>query len=228
VIVGQSRASDVTYPHERETDIALRDGATAHMRPIRLEDEAAVRAFLEGLSPESIGFRFFGSPSLKWATRWSLDVDYADRFGLVAVTGDPPVVVAHATYARMNERKAEVAFLVADAWRERGISTILLAHLAEVADHHGITTFVAEVLPHNHRMIGVFRASGFPVDMRSTPDATDRHGVHDQLGAARGAVLRTRRGAGVRVPRGCRACGRASCSSWSLASPRGGRYLGAD
>jgi acetate---CoA ligase (ADP-forming) len=172
-VVSESWAIELTYPHERETDIALRDGATVHVRPIRAEDEAAIRAFLEALSPESIGFRFFGSPSLTWATKWSLDVDYADRFGLVAVTGDPPEVVAHAAYARMNERKAEVAFLVADAWQERGISTILLAHLAEVADHHGIATFLAEVLPHNHRMIGVFRASGFPVDMRSTPDAIE-------------------------------------------------------
>ena len=90
MIVSQSPASDATYPPERETDIALRDGTTVHVRPIRAEDEATVRAFLEGLSAESIGFRFFGAPSLEWATRWSLDVDYADRFGLVAVTGDPP------------------------------------------------------------------------------------------------------------------------------------------
>ena len=173
MIVSQSPASDATYPPERETDIALRDGTTVHVRPIRAEDEATVRAFLEGLSAESIGFRFFGAPSLEWATRWSLDVDYADRFGLVAVTGDPPAVVAHAAYVRMNERKAEIAFLVADAWQERGMSTIMLAQLAEVANHHGITTFVAEVLPHNHRMIGVFRASGFPVDMRATPDAIE-------------------------------------------------------
>jgi acetate---CoA ligase (ADP-forming) len=165
--------SDVAYPRERETDIALRDGTTVHVRPIRTDDEALVLAFLEGLSAESIGFRFFGSPNLKSAARWTLDVDYADRLGLVAVTGDPPEVIAHATYVRMSERKAEVAFLVADTWQERGISTILLAHLAEVADRHGITTFWADVLPHNHRMIGVFRASGFPVDMRSTPDGIE-------------------------------------------------------
>ena len=171
--VSETPLSDVTYPSERETDVVLRDGTTVHVRAIRAEDEAAIRQFLHGLSADSIGFRFFGAASLEWATKWSLDVDYADRFGLVAVSGDPPAVVAHATYVRMNERKAEIAFLVADAWQERGISTILLAHLAEVADHHGISTFVAEVLPHNHRMIGVFRASGFPVDMRSTPDAIE-------------------------------------------------------
>jgi acetate---CoA ligase (ADP-forming) len=163
----------VTYPREQETDVVLRDGTTVHVRAIRAEDEAAIRRFLEGVSADSIGFRFFGAPNLEQATKWSLDVDYADRFGLVALTGDPPAVVAHGTYLRINEHKAEIAFLVADAWQERGISTILLAHLAEVADRHGISTFLAEVLPHNHRMIKVFRASGFPVDMRATPDAIE-------------------------------------------------------
>ena len=66
-----------------------------------------------------------------------------------------------------------MAFVVADAWQGRGISTILLAHLAEVAETHGISTFVAEVLPHNHRMIDVFRRSGFPVDLHSVPGALE-------------------------------------------------------
>jgi GNAT superfamily N-acetyltransferase len=138
-------ASKLRYPREREADIALHDGATVHVRPVRADDRETVRAFLEGLSPDSIGFRFFGYPNIERATEWSLDVDYADRFGLVAVTGDPPVVVAHAMYARMSEHVAEIALVVADAWQDRGISTVLLAHLAEVADRHGISTFCAEV-----------------------------------------------------------------------------------
>jgi hypothetical protein len=81
--------------------------------------------------------------------------------------------VAHAAYVRIDAGRAEVAFLVADAWQGRGISTIMLAHLAEVAEQHGISTFIAEVLPHNHRMIDVFRQSGFPVELHSTPDALE-------------------------------------------------------
>jgi len=103
-------AKGAEYPREREADIALRHGGTVHVRPVCAEDEGPICSFLEGLSKESIGFRFFGYPSLDWVTRWSLDVDYADRFGLVAITGDPPVVVAHAAYVRMNACMAEVAF----------------------------------------------------------------------------------------------------------------------
>jgi acetate---CoA ligase (ADP-forming) len=161
------------YPVDREADIVLRDGMTAHVRPVRRDDGAAIRAFLQAVSPESIGFRFFGTPNIDWTTRWAVDVDYADRFGLVVESGTPHVILAHAVYIRIDAHRAEVAFLVADEWQGYGIATILLAHLAEVAAQHGITTFVAEVLPHNHRMIDVFRQSGFPVDVRSRPDVLD-------------------------------------------------------
>jgi acetate---CoA ligase (ADP-forming) len=163
--------SSSTYPREREADVVLRDGSTLHVRPVRAEDADAIRVFLESLSPQSIGFRFFGVPNLDWATKWSVNVDYADRFAMVAVSGETPAIVAHAAYVRANRSRAEVAFLVSDAWQGRGISTILLAHLASIAEQHGIHTFTAEVLPHNHKMIEVFRQSGFPVEMRSGPDA---------------------------------------------------------
>src|SRR5579884_3853626 len=161
------------YPTEREADIVLRDGTTVHVRPVRGGDDAAIRAFFEGVSVDSIGFRFFGMPNLGRATRWAVDVDYADRFGLVVETGTPRVIIAHAVYARIDAARAEVAFLVTDAWQGYGIATILLAHLAEVAQQHGISTFVAEVLPQNHRMVDVFRESGFPVEVRSRPDVVD-------------------------------------------------------
>jgi acetyl coenzyme A synthetase (ADP forming)-like protein len=160
-----------TYPSDREADVVLRNGSTVHVRPVRADDGPAIRAFLEALSAESIAFRFFGMPSLDWVTSWSVDVDYSDRFALVVETGTPRSVIAHAAYVRCDKEHAEVAFLVADAWQSRGISTILLAHLAEVAHQRGIATFIAEVLPVNHQMIEMFRESGFPLRMRSAPDA---------------------------------------------------------
>jgi RimJ/RimL family protein N-acetyltransferase len=168
-----NQVSALPYPSDREADVALRDGSTVHVRPVRAEDADAIAEFLNGLSRDSIGFRFFGMPNMDWVVSWSINVDYADRFALVAETGSPSRIVAHGSYVRMNDERAEVAFLVSDAWQGRGISTIMLGHLASIAADHGITTFTAQVLPANHRMIDVFRQSGFPVHMRSTPDAVE-------------------------------------------------------
>src|ERR1700760_4600193 len=113
------------YPSEREADVVVRDGTTVHVRPVRPGDGAAIHAFLEGVSADSIGFRFFGVPNLSWATRWAVDVDYANRFGLVVESGTPRVILAHAVYVRIDATRAEVAFLVTDAWQGHGIATIL-------------------------------------------------------------------------------------------------------
>lgn len=53
--------------------------------------------------------------------------------GLVVVAGDDERIVAHAGYMRESAERAEVAFEVADDWQGRGIATVLLAHLAELA-----------------------------------------------------------------------------------------------
>jgi acetyl coenzyme A synthetase (ADP forming)-like protein len=172
-------APDPAFLAEHSADVALRDGSTIRVRPVVHEDRERIEAFLEDVSEESIAFRFFGRPSLSWVADWSVDVDYADRVALVAEVGSPPRIVAHAAYVREHalgetasgHRRAEVAFLVADDWQGRGISTILLGHLAGLAAQCGITTFTAEVLPANHRMIDVFRESGFPVEMRAGFDS---------------------------------------------------------
>ncbi len=137
------------YPGASEVDIALRDGSTLHVRPVAAEDRPAIEAFLAGLSRESIGFRFFGAVNLEWVADWSVDVDYADRYALVAVTGGVQLRRSWRTprTCATGGERAEVAFLVADAWQGRGIATIMLAHLAAAAQAHGIALFTAEVLP---------------------------------------------------------------------------------
>ncbi len=142
------------------------------MRPLRPDDEGALLTFLSGLSLESRAFRFFsGGVDLAAAARQATDVDYAGRYGVVAVAGDGRTILAHGLYVRDGAAGAEVAFAVADALRGEGIATTMLAHLADAARSVGIERFVADVLPANHRMVDVFRASGFEVTVSADPDA---------------------------------------------------------
>jgi acetate---CoA ligase (ADP-forming) len=150
--------------------VALRDGTTVHVRPVRADDEDALHAFLEALDPRSRMFRFFsGGVDLRRAASSMAEVDYAQRYGLVAIRDGE--VVGQGIYIGEGDGGAEVAFAVADRLQGHGLATILLAHLAEVAVHHGISVFHAEVMPQNHRMMEVFRESGFPVEISSEPGA---------------------------------------------------------
>ena len=45
-------------------DVILRDGTTLRLRPPRVEDEKALLEFLDGLSEQSLYYRFHGFPSL--------------------------------------------------------------------------------------------------------------------------------------------------------------------
>ena len=142
------------------------------MRPLRPQDERALLAFLAGLSEKSQTFRFFSAGADLGAMAHRLaDVDYSDRYGVVAIAGDGRTILAHGMYARGGATNAEVAFAVADALRGEGIATTMLAHLAEAARAVGVERFVADVLPENHRMVDVFRASGLEVTVRAEPDA---------------------------------------------------------
>src|SRR5436305_11486537 len=62
-----------------------------------------------------------------------------------------------------DESAAEAAFAVADEHQRRGIGTRLLEQLALRAAEAGIERFVAEVLPENRAMLGVFDGTGLEV-----------------------------------------------------------------
>jgi acetate---CoA ligase (ADP-forming) len=159
-----------SYPSHREAVVVLRDGSTVHIRPVRPDDEAAILDFLRGISTENLILRFFsGGVNLEQVARWSVDLDYADRFGLVALAGPGQEIAAHASYVRTEGDRAEVGFEVADRFLGKGLGTLLLAHLAEAAVENGISAFEGHVLSQNHRMIEVFRESGFPVRTTSEP-----------------------------------------------------------
>ena len=152
----------------RAIDVVLRDGSTVRIRRAGPDDVPAVRDFLARLAPEARWFRFFSAGiNLDRAARDAV----APKGGraLLVLTGEDERVVAHAMYAGAGAGEAEVAFAVDGHWQGRGLATTLLAHLADAAVDEGIAVFSAIVLADNHRMIGVFRDSGFPVEVRSRP-----------------------------------------------------------
>ncbi len=150
-------------PREWEADVVLRDGRPARLRPIRPSDADRLVAFYRRVSERSKYFRFFAPyPDLteRDVQRFTT-VDHDKRVALVVTLGEQ--IIGLARYDAIDDRQAEVAFLVEDAHQGRGLGQLLLEHLAQAARERGLQRFVADVLPDNSRMIQVFREQGYRV-----------------------------------------------------------------
>jgi len=159
-----SETSDIPAPPQHwEADVLLRDGGTAHIRPIRPEDRDVFVEFYSRVSDQSKYYRFF-SPMPTLSDR-DLDrfthVDHVDRVAFVLTLQGR--IIAVGRYDTVEQGEAEVAFLVEDRHQGRGIGQLLLEHLAQAGRECGVDRFVAEVLPDNSRMIQTFRDAGYRV-----------------------------------------------------------------
>ncbi|MCH5675374.1 bifunctional acetate--CoA ligase family protein/GNAT family N-acetyltransferase [Streptomyces gilvus] len=170
------------YPAHWEADVVLRDGGTARVRPITVDDAERLVSFYEQVSDESKYYRFFAPYprlSAKDVHRFTHH-DFVDRVGLAATVGGEFIATvrydrigADGTPASAPADEAEVAFLVQDAHQGRGVASALLEHIAAVARERGIRRFAAEVLPANTKMIKVFTDAGY-TQKRSFEDGVVR------------------------------------------------------
>jgi RimJ/RimL family protein N-acetyltransferase len=152
-------------------DLTLRDGSVVHVRAIHADDTARLQSFHAHLSMDSIIFRFFRTLpniSVEQATEFT-HVDYVNRMALVATRGEGETeeILAVVRYDRTTEeREAEVAFVVQDAWQGHGIATALLHQLAAYAHTHGVDRLIALTMGSNVRMLDVLHKCGFPCHTR--------------------------------------------------------------
>ncbi|MET9385971.1 GNAT family N-acetyltransferase [Streptomyces sp. NPDC002928] len=178
----QTSADRHEYPAHWEADVVLRDGGTARIRPITVDDADRLVSFYEQVSDESKYYRFFAPYprlSAKDVHRFTHH-DFVDRVGLAAMVGGE--FIATVRYDRIGADgmpasapadEAEVAFLVQDAHQGRGVASALLEHIAAVARERGVSRFAAEVLPANSKMIKVFTDAGY-TQKRSFEDGVVR------------------------------------------------------
>lgn len=183
-------------------DEILRDGGSVRVRAIRPNDRERLMEAFSRLSEESRYSRFFTAK--RSISERELDffteLDFVNHVGLAVtlreegeerVIGIGRYIVIEGPWHRP---RAEVAFTVADEHQGRGIGTLLLEHLANLARDRGVREFDADVLGENKPMLSVFVRSGLPV--RRTSDAgvvhvsfpTDETDDFLRLSEARGAA----------------------------------------
>jgi len=105
--------------------------------------------------------RLFGAKERPAASDFTklAHVDYVDTMALVASVGDQIIGVAR--YIRLaTSEEADVSFVVADEYQGKGVGTLLLESLACYAREKGISAFLADTLPENSVMLGMFEDAG--------------------------------------------------------------------
>ena len=162
-------------------DVLLADGTVAVIRSLREDDRDAVLGLHESVSVDTLRLRFF-SPSRE-AGRLYVDhlfaPDNTASAALVALVRGR--VAGLATAELLSPGTAEVAFLVADEDRGRGLGSLLLEHLAALGRRHGVSRFEAEVLGDNYGMLRVFRAAGFGATRRTVAGRGGGRAAHRRL-----------------------------------------------
>jgi len=135
--------------------ISLTDGTRVALRPIRPDDEPALTAFYERLSPQTAYQRFF-TVMRRLPPNWAhilANVDYDRRMAFAALgPGNELIGVARYAYDE-RAREAEIAIVIEDRWQGRGLGTLLLAELIGYAEGKGIGALRAYVLADNVRML---------------------------------------------------------------------------
>jgi len=126
----------------------LRDGTHVIIRSIRREDAELERSFIKRLSPESRRMRFLGQmrePSDEMLRRLT-DIDYRNEMAFIALVhrDGQTQEIGVARYSTSGDRKfCECAITVSDEWHQKGLATLLMHHLIDVARSRGIRTMVS-------------------------------------------------------------------------------------
>src|SRR5215471_10787736 len=89
-----------------------------------------------------------------------LNVDFIKQVSLLAdLHGE---IIGGARYYIWSRGQADIAFIVGDAYQNKGIASAMLHHLALIARDAGISDLHAHTLPDNRRALRVFDKLGFP------------------------------------------------------------------
>lgn len=143
----------------------LRDGRTIEIRALRPDDREDMLAAISRTSPQSLRTRFFvpkrGFSETELA--FFMNIDFDNHVALVAQSDEDgrPSIVGGGRYIVVEAGRAEIAFVVVDAYQGRGIGSALMRHLSHLARDAGLKGLIAEVLPENTAMLKVFSKFGF-------------------------------------------------------------------
>jgi len=153
-----------TQKYRKEFTTKTNESVT--FRPLSPKDDRKVLEFYNGLSGDTIYFRFFShkkTVNLRLVRKYTR-IDYEKQLVIVAEREDEIIGIGHLMLA--DEQSAEMAVIIADRWQHKGVGTQMLHFLVDIARDKGIHHLYGTVLRNNVRILKTIEKLGFKTRKR--------------------------------------------------------------
>jgi len=164
------------YPSRYVQFWRCHDGRQVLLRPVRPEDEKLNREMLEGLSQETLRFRFFHV--LKEITHEMLtqmcNIDYDREIAIIAEyeqNGKRRNVGMGRLLVEPDGETGEFAVMVADDFQSNGLGLKLTDVIIGIAGDRGLKSIYGILLNDNARMLHLVERLGFTVERISSSES---------------------------------------------------------
>ena len=150
-------------PYSKEG--VLKDGTRVMLRPMVKEDREKLLAFFRGLDEKDLLFLRSDVRDPAVIDRWVNNIDYRRAFPLLAevdgrIVGDATL---HMRQMGWKRHLGNVRVVVAKDYQDRGLGTLLINELVELAEEFGLEKLVAEIHLQAQGAMKVFKRAGFSV-----------------------------------------------------------------
>lgn len=170
----RKKAADASPLSEQHWQDALLDGTHVLIRPIQKADTELERDFIIHLPRGTRRMRILGQTSepSDELLRCLTDIDYKHDMAFVALVhrdGETREIGASRYGTSIDGKSCECTVTVSDAWRNRGLATVLMRHLVEYARARGIRKMMSFDSAQNVEMRELSEFLGFA----QAPDPRD-------------------------------------------------------
>jgi len=163
------------YPAELEEEGHFKGGISLGLRPVRGEDEPALKLFHETLSAESLRYRFFTARRnfrhrelAKFA-----QIDYQQEMAFVAENKGGEILGVVRTWTDADKVQSEFSVLIGDQAQGMGLGHRLMQKMIQYCQGQGVVEMMGTVLADNAPMLKLAKKLGFKVKRHLDGDVVE-------------------------------------------------------
>jgi RimJ/RimL family protein N-acetyltransferase len=150
-------------PYHKEG--VLKDGSRVILRPMVKEDREKLLEFFRGLDEKDLLFLRSDVRDPAVIDRWVNNIDYRKAFPLLAeadgrIVGDATL---HMRQMGWKRHLGNLRVVVAKDYQNRGLGTLLINELVELAGEFGLEKLIAEIHLQALSALTAFKRAGFSV-----------------------------------------------------------------